>query len=483
MRLNWPLAIALVSLGSSAQAQTGRELVDRVASAMGGARRLLAMKTLTLRGTGENYNFGQNRTPDSDLPMYAVTKFVRVIDFANSRWRQDQTREPRFVTANTTPQRQRTGFDVVAYDITSDTSMRRLGVRPTIDRRAELIAHPIGFIRAALQPGAKLEELAPRSHTRRLRLEVDGERYTMSVDEDTMLPLQIERSIPHGMLGDAALVNEFPKWYTASDIRVPIEIIQRFDGRWMLSRLEFDGLKVDGDIVDITAPELIRNDPLIPVTINVTVDSIAPGVWFLAGGSHHSVMIEMKDHLILVEAPQSDDRTLPVIRKARDLRPGKPLRYLINTHHHFDHSGGVRAAIAEGLTVITQNDNKAFFENLARRRFSIQPDRLSKSPRAAVIEGVTDKRRLSDGTRIVDLYEIRGSAHSGSMLMVHLPTERLLIEADLYTPPAVPTPMPFAANLLENIQSRNLNVDRIVPIHGRVVPFADLQSAAAPPAR
>ena len=85
MRLNWPLAIVLVSLGSSAQAQTGRELVDRVASAMGGARRLMAMKTLTLRGTGENYNFGQNRSPDSDLPMHAGTKFVRVMDFANLR--------------------------------------------------------------------------------------------------------------------------------------------------------------------------------------------------------------------------------------------------------------------------------------------------------------------------------------------------------------------------------------------------------------
>jgi hypothetical protein len=69
------------------------------------------------------------------------------------------------------------------------------------------------------------------------------------------------------------------------------------------------------------------------------------------------------------------------------------------------------------------------------------------------------------------------------MLMVHLPAEKLLIEADLYTPPAVPTPMPFAANLLENIESRNLEVDRIVPIHGRVVPFSDLRGAAMSPAR
>jgi glyoxylase-like metal-dependent hydrolase (beta-lactamase superfamily II) len=195
------------------------------------------------------------------------------------------------------------------------------------------------------------------------------------------------------------------------------------------------------------------------------------------------VLIEMNDHLILVEAPQSDLRTLPVIQKARTLRPNKPLRTLINTHHHFDHAGGVRAAMAEGLTVITQNGNKAFFDGLSRRRFSIEPDRLSKSPRSATVEGVTDKRRIADGNRVVDLYEIRGSIHSGSILMVHLPAEKLLIEADLYTPPAVPTPMPFAANLLENIQNRKLEVERIVPVHGRVVPFTDLQTAAGSAAR
>jgi len=483
MRPSWHIVFAAVLLSAPAEAQTGRELVERVAVAMGGVKRVNSVNTITLRGTGENYNLGQNRTPDSDLPVFAVTKYVRVMDFANFRWRQDQTREPRFITANTTPQRQRTGFDVVAYDITSDTSMRRLGVRPTIDRRAELIMHPIGFIQAALKPGARIEELAARSGVRRVRLDADGERYTMSVDTHSMLPLQVERTVPNGTLGDVTLVSEFPKWYSASNVRVPIQIIQKIDGRWPVSKLDFDGVKVGGDIGDISIPESIRNDPLVPVRINVTADSIAPGVWYIAGGSHHSVAIEMKDYVILVEAPQNDDRVLPVIAKARSLRPDKPVRFLVNTHHHFDHSGGVRAAIAEGLTVVTHIANKPFFEALARRRFTIQPDQLSKSPRAAIIEGVDGKRTLTDGARVVDLYEVRGSAHSGSILMIHLPAEKLLIEADLYTPPAVPTPMPFASNLLENIESRNLEVDRIVPIHGRVVPMSDLRAAVTAPAR
>ena len=113
---------------------------------------------------------------------------------------------------------------------------------------------------------------------------------------------------------------------------------------------------------------------------------------------------------------------------------------------------------------------------------SIVPDRLAKAPRAARIEGVSDRRSLTDGMRTVDLYSIEKSTHSGSMLIVHLPAEKILIEADLFTSPAPnlpnPTPAPFAPNLLDNVGRLNLAVDWIVPIHGRVVPFTDLSAAA-----
>ncbi len=448
---------------------------------MGGTKQVLAVKTILLRGSGENYNLGQNITPESELPLYNVTTYVRVIDFKNNRWRQDQTREPKFPTSNTNPQRQRIGYDRIAYDITSDTSMRRLGPRPTLDRRAEIIYHPIGFVQAALKRGAKVEEEAVRDANRRVRLDVDGERYTMTVDSRTNLPISIERTIANSTLGDVLLTNEFPRWYEAGDVRVPLQIIQRLDGRWRLNDIRFDGVTVNGDIVDITAPESVRNAQLVPTPVNVTVDSVARGVWLLAGGSHNSVAIEMKDHLLLVEAPQSDERTLAVIQKARSLSPNKPLRAVINTHHHFDHSSGIRAAMSEGLTIITHRDNKGFLENLSHRRFTILPDAYAKSPKPVVIETVSDRRTFSDDTRRVDLYEVRGSLHSASMLIVHLPAEKLLIEADLFTPPAAnvttPTPQPFAFNLLDNVGRLNLVVDRIIPIHGRIVPFSDLHAA------
>jgi len=482
VRFVWLCLWSISLFSSPCDAQSGRGIVERVAAAMGGAKRVLAVKTIMLRGAGENYNLGQNVTPDSELPLYDVTTYVRVIDFANARWRQDQTRQPKFPTSNTNPQRQRTGYDVVAYDITSDTSMRRLGPRPTLDRRAEILYHPIGFVQAALAHGARVdEELIAGVKNRRVRLEVNGERFTMTVDSRTNLPLSIERTIANSTLGDVVLSNDFPRWYAADGVRVPLQIVQSLDRRWKIGDIRFDGVKINGSIIDITIPESVRNAELVPTPVNVAVDSIAPGVWLLAGGSHNSVAIEMKDHLLLVEAPQSDDRTLAVIRKAESLRPNKPLRAVINTHHHFDHAGGIRAAMSEGVAVITHRDNREFFENLAHRRFTILPDALAKSPKAAMIETVTDRRTISDESRRVDIYEVRGSAHSATMLIVHLPAEKLLIEADLFTPPAAtvttPTPQPFAANLIENIGRLGLVVDRIVPIHGRVVPFSDLNAA------
>ena len=103
-----PSAFALVvlTLAATADAQRpAKPLIEELARAMGGSDRILAVRTIVVEGTGENYNLGQNILPDAPLPVFAVTAYSRSIDFANRRWRQDQMREPRFVTGNVTPGR------------------------------------------------------------------------------------------------------------------------------------------------------------------------------------------------------------------------------------------------------------------------------------------------------------------------------------------------------------------------------------------
>jgi glyoxylase-like metal-dependent hydrolase (beta-lactamase superfamily II) len=184
------------------------------------------------------------------------------------------------------------------------------------------------------------------------------------------------------------------------------------------------------------------------------------------------VLAEFDDHLLLIEAPQNDTRTLAVIAKAKEVRPGKPLTQLVNTHHHFDHSGGVRAAISEGLTIITHEKNVVFFREAATRAHSIVPDALAKNQKPLAIEGVGDEKTLQDASMTVTLYHIAGNPHGDAMLMAYFPKQKLLVEVDAYSPGSAV--QPYAANLIENIKKRNLQVDRVVPLHGTVAPYADL---------
>jgi len=199
-------------------------------------------------------------------------------------------------------------------------------------------------------------------------------------------------------------------------------------------------------------------------------------VWFLAGQSHHSVVVEFADHLVLIDAPLNEARALAVIAKARELVPGKPLTTLVTTHHHFDHTAGMRAAISEGLKVVTHSGNKAWVEAMAKRPHSRQPDALAKNPKPVTVETVDEELEMKDAAKTMVLYHVAGSPHSDTMLMAYLPAERVIVEVDVFSPGAAVHP--YEANFLENITKRKLKVDRIVPLHGRVVPVADLYAAA-----
>lgn len=187
----------------------------------------------------------------------------------------------------------------------------------------------------------------------------------------------------------------------------------------------------------------------------------------------------MQDYVIVVEGPLDDQRALAVIGEVRTLVPTKPIRYVVNSHPHFDHAGGLRAFVAEGATVVTQEVNRAFFERALAAPATIRPDHLAKSGRKALVEGVGDRGVLTDDARTVELHLIAGNLHHDGLLMLHLLKEKLLIQADAYTPlpPNAPPPTPaspFQVNLADNIARLGLTVDQLLPLHGRIVPTAEL---------
>ncbi len=486
----WSIVLAL-ALAGCASSPPELAIVEDAAEAMGGTDAILAANTLVLEGMGENGNFGQNISPDATLPILKVSELKRSIDYANGRWRQQQTVTPTFVTAVTAPQTQVAGVDGdVGYNVGANGTPNRVAEDVTKDRRMELYHHPIGALRAALAEGAQLTN--PRTEGTNRVVDVttaQGDKFTLHVDSTSNLPSKVVTMIAplgNNIFGDTTVETTFAGYQDVAALMLPTRLTTNRD-KYTIADIQVSSSTVNADVADTVAPEAAKAAAVIPAVPapNVTVEQVGRGIWFLAGQSHHSVLVEFADYVALIEAPQNELRTSAVIAKVKELQPNKPIRYVINTHHHVDHSGGVRRAIAEGATIITHSLNKPFYEAMAQRPFTINPDELSKNPKPATIEVVTDKYELKDATRTIEIYPVTGNAHAETMLMVYFPAERLLVEADLYTPPAPNTPpppaFPFAGSVVDNVQKLGLRVDRIMPIHGFIAPYRQLEQAAAAP--
>ncbi len=161
---------------------------------------------------------------------------------------------------------------------------------------------------------------------------------------------------------------------------------------------------------------------------------LAPGVTLLGGGSHNSLIVEHEARVIVSEAPLYEARSEAIISWVRQNIPGKPISHVISSHHHADHSAGLRRFVAEGATVILGAPSARFFhKDVFRARSSISPDALAKDPRPAKIRRVRDSRSLSDASRPIDIYRVE-SSHADDMLVVHLPEQRLLLTSDIFSP-------------------------------------------------
>jgi glyoxylase-like metal-dependent hydrolase (beta-lactamase superfamily II) len=477
---SWHALAATVLLTACSQATPEQQIVNDAADALGGRDRILAVKTLTIEGEGSNGNLGQDMTPDATSQTFKVTAYKRLIDVPGGRVRIEQTRTPNFnYFQGPAAQKQVLGFaGGVAYNIGANGNATRASDTVAKDRRAEVYHHPITIVRAALDPAAKLSNPRTLGNERAVAVTTaDGLEFTLATDATTNLPTRVTSMAYNANLGDVAVETSFADYQDVSGLKLPTVLKTNTD-RYTTAELRVTNQTVDSEIGDLAAPPQAASAAAIsgPPPVTVSVQEVAKGIWLLAGQSHHSVVVEFADHLTLIEAPQNEPRTLAVIAKARELRPGKPLTQVVNTHHHFDHSGGIRAAIAEGLTVVTHKANAAYFQDAAQRSHTITPDALAKSPKPAKVETVDDELVMKDAAMTMVLYHIAGSGHGDAILMAYFPRERILVEADVFTPGGAIAP--YAANLLDNIKKRNLRVERIVPIHGPIGTYADLVKAA-----
>jgi len=453
------------------------QAVRDAADAMGGLQKVLEVKTLTIEGEGDAPNVGQNTTPDGELPNWKVTEFTRTIDLANHRMRMQQLRTAQFLFANANTQRQTQGLDGdVAFNVGPDGAATRSSGDAAKDRRMEMLQHPLVIVRMALEdPATRLSGFRLAGNQEVVEVETGtGEHITLAIDASTKLPSRVTTMSDNANLGDVAIDTAFTDYETVDGLKLPKRITTTID-RFPQFDLEISKNTVDGDAGDLAAPANVKSAAVPPnaAPVVVTAEPVAKGIWWLAGsGNHRSVVFEFDDHLVLFEVPLNETRSKAVIEKARTLST-KPLTHVIVSHHHFDHSGGIRVAVAEGLTVMTYKDNIPFFKDLLARKHSIVPDELAMHPTEAKFEPVDDSMVLKDKSMEVDLYHLLDNPREGTNLFAYVPRDRILVQADLYD--STWQFHHWGENVITNIEKiRKLKVDKQVPIHGAIESYAEM---------
>jgi glyoxylase-like metal-dependent hydrolase (beta-lactamase superfamily II) len=343
------------------------------------------------------------------------------------------------------------------------------------DRQLQILLTPHGFVRGALRGGNAVLSKTPGANI--VSFTALGKfRLDATLDSQDLIT-KIETKRPDPLLGDMDVIATFSDYKDHSGVKFPAKILIT-EGGFPTWELNITGVAPDAPL-DLPVPEQMHAAELSPM--RVASAKLGDGVWHITGGSHHSLVVEFTDHLAVVEAPLSDERSLAVLAEAKKLCPNKEVRYVLTTHHHFDHTGGLRTYVAEGATIVTHASNVPYFDKVLRAPSSLAPDTLSKNPRPPKFQPVADKFVLTDDRQRIEVYATSGDSHTSEYTLIYIPNVRVLVEGDAYSPgprdaPLPASPPPNAVTLYREIQRLKLDVETIAPVHGRgAVPMSELR--------
>jgi glyoxylase-like metal-dependent hydrolase (beta-lactamase superfamily II) len=477
------VAAALLASGLSLAlwAQEPQAVVPAVIELAAKTMGVVGLQSIQYSGAGSTFLVGQAASPGGPWPRFELAKYVASVNYVGPAMREETVRRdvefpPRGGGAGPfNPATGQGGMRPIPGDVVQ-TLVR--------DGRTETGVIPIwmtphGFLKAALSRRTTVTSRASRGRTiQEVAFEAGGR--TLSADiNDQHLVERIRTTVANSVLGSMPVEVVFSDYKDYGGVRFPTRIVQSQGGHPTLDLTVAD-VRPNGAATVTVAR--VEPGPAPPSPARTDFEKIGDGVFFLTGGAPLSVLVEFSDHVVVIEAPQDDAKSEAIIAAVRRMMPGKPIRYVINTHHHFDHSGGLGGYVAEGIPIITHEKNKPYFERIFRSRFTPESSRQPRSGRTATLETVNGARVLRDSVMTLELHHLKGNLHADTLLVAYLPRQKLLVQADAFhpRPGAAPlaSPPPFTVNLVENIRRLKLDVERVVQVHGGVEPFAAVLKAA-----
>lgn len=494
-------SVLLTFVTAGAGAQDVRDVLEAVAEHIGADD----LRTLEFSATSGWFGApGGSHSPFDDWPRTEVTYYQRQIDFEAGYMREILTREqgdyPRVGSSRGLPAGGTHTLDVavngdIAWTLEGggagplDREGYMDGVSIAEMRQLEILLTPHGFVKAALAPGANptMIKSFPRGQAMTYVEIMALGKYRLTADiNDQNEIIHIQTRMANPMFGDMLYEYRYGNYEQFGSVKYPT-YVHHHQGDELLNRghnvldVAVSSARANGRIDVLTPPASAKVPPIDVATIES--EEIADGVWYIGGIRHGSVAVEFEDFVAVIEAPLNEKRAIAVIEEVYRLAPGKPIGYLVNTHHHFDHAGGVRTFAAEGATLVTHQDNYEYFRDmvLSSAPRTLEPDRYSvfypDRLRNAIIERVNQKFVISDGTRTLDVYSVLPFPHVTAMVIAYLPEQGIVVNADMYRPPDRGSAMPQANSsnraLLQTIEDNELDVDRHVGLHGGIGSHAD----------
>jgi glyoxylase-like metal-dependent hydrolase (beta-lactamase superfamily II) len=455
---------------------------------MGGLERLRGITSVLVRHEGQTY--WRNQSPAVD-PPYAVTPLsgLLTIDFAAGRYLWDNANSfpGGFFNHNRTVIVGREGFGANLIE-------RRWFTIPNASlttQRNQFRRLPHYILLSALDRAASLRWLGRGTFQGRPQdvvttsTEDNGIQLALFFDGTTHLLTKTEQAYTDPERGDAVAEVVFPSYREMDGLKVPTGRQVRRAGSLGedVRYTEFLVNTVLSDTLFQRPADFVDGSATTPPDTGVL--TLAPDVYVARGvaGSNNSLFVVFQDYILVVEAYGNDAASQRTIATIKATAPGKPIRYLVATHHHDDHTGGVRGFIAEGASIVTTPGNREYFERMARATYTIEPDRLSRHPQPLSLVLVENKRRtFADSTHQVDVIDIGPSPHANEMLVAYLPNEKILVQGDLLNLPADGRMKAGNATTLHFarwLDQSGLVVERIVPVHGPVHTINQLREAVA----
>jgi len=470
------VAICFASLCGSALAQDAKTVITNAQKALGD------LKSITYSGSAKDVAFQQCGANSTDMncrgthdPMRPINNYVRVIDLTGPASRAAGN------TNNIGPGGSTT---VTPGTFFQQVTPQQADVSQPWANSLEFYLTPWGFLYGAAANNATV------SHRK-----ADGKSYTVLtwspvakapsgkpyvingyVDQQNMID-RVETWLGENIMGDMHILATYSGWKDFGGVTAPAKIVETRGG-WPFFEVEITSAKANPPDVATLAPPPpaggrggAGGGPPPAPSFTVTSEKLGDGVYRLTtgAGSYDSIIVEFKDYIMMLEAGQPQARAIAYVAETKKLIPNKPIRYVFNTHPHSDHTGGLPVLVEEGAIIITQQNNREFFERAFSTPRTLLDDSLAKNPKKVKIETVAEKKVYSDGTRSVEFYHVYPAPHSNGLLIAYLPKEKVLFQGDFTVTPGQPANDHVKA-LFPVLEKLNLDFNRYINVHASAAP-------------